>query len=199
MQISNTTKTAANATVQTVGVHRDLDSNNLQIWGEVPRGKTFAVRTTMHAPQLWAAAALKKALEQNGIAVTGKASGVDWRTSTFNFETLKEIAFVESDSLAEIVKRTNKRSLNLNAELMLRTIGAKSRETANKEKRIMLGDDELGATVIKNWLSAKGVSVGKQEIHDGSGLSRLDFISPETIVRELVHSASMKFAQEFKN
>ena len=199
VQISNNTKTEENASVQTVGVHRDLDSNNLQVWGAVPRGKNFAVRTTMHAPQLWAATALKKALEQRGIAVEGVASEVDWRTSANDADSLRELAAVESDSLAEIVKRTNKRSLNLNAELMLRTIGAQSRQTADKEKRIMLGDDALGTMVIKNWLAEKGVSVGEQEIRDGSGLSRLDFISPETMGRLLVHAASMKFAQEFKD
>ena len=199
VQISNNTKTEENASVQTVGVHRDLDSNNLQIWGEVPRGKNFAVRTTMHAPQLWAAAALKKALEQNGIAIEGVSNDVDWRTSSTDANGLKELAAVDSDSLAEIVKRTNKRSINLNAELMLRTVGAKERQTAEKEKRIMLGDDALGTMVVKNWLAEKGVSVGDQEIKDGSGLSRLDFVSPETMGRLLVHASQMKFAQEFKD
>ncbi len=199
VQISNSTKTEDNASVQTVGVHRDLDSNNLQVWGEVPRGKNFAVRTTMHAPQLWAAAALKKVLEQNGIVVEGVASDVDWRTSAVDAGSLKELVAVESDSLTDIVKRTNKRSINLNAELMLRTVGAQARQTAEKEKRIMLGDDALGAMVIKNWLAEKGVSVGDQEIKDGSGLSRLDFISPETMGRLLVHASRMKFAREFKD
>ncbi|MEP6925379.1 MAG: D-alanyl-D-alanine carboxypeptidase/D-alanyl-D-alanine-endopeptidase [Pyrinomonadaceae bacterium] len=199
VHISNNTKTQENATVQTVGVHRDLDSNNLEVWGAVPRGKTFAVRTTMHAPQLWAANALKKLLEQNKIVVEGSASGVDWRTSKLEIEKTRELASVESDPLAEIVKRTNKRSLNLNAELMLRTMGEKGRETADKEKPIMLGDDALGAMTIKNWLAVKGVNVGEQEIRDGSGLSRLDFVSPETMGRLLVFAAQMKFAQQFKD
>jgi D-alanyl-D-alanine carboxypeptidase/D-alanyl-D-alanine-endopeptidase (penicillin-binding protein 4) len=199
VQISNNTKTERNASVQTVGVHRDLDSNNLQVWGEVPSRKNFAVRITMHAPQLWAAAALRKSLEQNGITVEGAASGVDWRTSTLDANNFRELAAVESDPLAEIVKRTNKRSINLNAELMLRSLGAKARDTAEKEKRIMLGDDALGAIVIKNWLAEKGVSVDNQEIRDGSGLSRLDFISPETMGRLLIYASNMKFAQEFKD
>lgn len=204
VQISNTTKTSATGSVQTIGVQRGLDSNNLKIWGAAPRGKSFAVRTTMHAPQLWAATALKKSLEQNGITVAGSVRPLDWRTSTFDFANLTELAIIESDVLGEIVKRTNKRSLNLNAELMLRTLGAETRAAAanagdGKEKPQMLGDDALGAAVIKNWLAAKGVGVGEQEIRDGSGLSRLDFISPETMGRLLVFAAQMKHAQEFKD
>ena len=199
VQISNTAKTSANASVQTVGVHRGLESNDLQVWGEVPRGKPFSVRTTMHEPQLWAADAMKKSLEKNGVTVEGTAQKRDWRTSKINVEHFKELASIESDPLSEVVKRTNKHSINLNAELMLRTLGQRAREIAEKEKKSMLGDDALGAMTIKNWLAEKGVALGETEIHDGSGLSRLDFVSPETLGRLLVFAAQMKHADVFRN
>ena len=63
----------------------------------------------------------------------------------------------------------------------------------------MLGDDALGAMTIKNWLAEKGVALGETEIHDGSGLSRLDFVSPETLGRLLVFAAQMKHADVFRN
>jgi D-alanyl-D-alanine carboxypeptidase/D-alanyl-D-alanine-endopeptidase (penicillin-binding protein 4) len=199
VSINNNTRTESNANKQTIGVHRDLDSNNLQIWGAVPPGKAFAVRTTMHAPQLWAANALKKNLERAGIKIAGEIASRDWKNADLNLQNYKELASIESDTLAEIVKRTNKRSINLNAELILRTLGRRERETADKEKLIMLGDDALGALVVTNWLAAKGVATNGQEIHDGSGLSRLDFVSPEATGRLLVHAAQMPEAQAFKD
>lgn len=197
IKVSNKAITTANGSHETVGVHRDLDANNFQVWGEVPQGKPFAVRTTMHAPQIWASNELKKSLEKNGVTVDGSAISYDWRTSNIDAASMRELALVESDTLADVATRTNKRSLNLNSELMLRTLGQKARE--NIGKKTMLGDDALGAMVIKNWLAEKGVSVGETMIHDGSGLSRLDFISPETMGRLLVFASQMKQADVFKN
>jgi serine-type D-Ala-D-Ala carboxypeptidase/endopeptidase (penicillin-binding protein 4) len=201
VKISNAAKTVEKVeSPDNIGVHRGLETNDLQIYGEIARGKTFAVRTTMHAPENWAASALKKAFEQNGIAVAGDARGTNWRSaSNAEIGNLKELGFVESDALAEIVKRTNKRSINLNAELMLRTLGHRARESEEQRtaKKILLGDDALGALVVKNWLTEKGVETGDTVIHDGSGLSRLNLVTPETLGRLLVHAAQMPTANVF--
>ena len=199
IKVSNQAMTRANASAQTFGVHRDLDANNFQVWGEVPPGRSMGVRTTMHAPEIWAANDLKKALEKNGIAIEGGIKDLNWRTKEIDPASLKELAAVESEPLGEIVRRTNKRSINLNAELMLRTIGHQAREREQREnaKKIVLSEDELGAMTIKNWMAAKNVELGDTVIHDGSGLSRLNFITPETMGRMLVFAVQMKDANVF--
>ncbi len=82
---------------------------------------------------------------------------------------------------------------------MLRTIGEQTRAkiVADDQKRLMLGDDQIGAAAIKNWLGEKGVATGEIEIHDGSGLSRLNFVSPEVLGRLLVFAAQMKDREAF--
>ena len=199
VRIGNTAKSSGKGTDSTVGIHRDLDSNDIEVWGDVPRRHPFGARITMHAPQLWAADALRKSLQATGVQINGQARGDDWRTTTIEAAKLTEIAAVQSETLTEIVRRTNKRSVNLNAELMLRALGANARNTIENKQTIMLGDDLLGALTIKNWLAEKGVATGETEIHDGSGLSRLDFISPETMGRLLIHATKMRDFTAFKD
>jgi len=68
-----------------------------------------------------------------------------------------ELVSVSSQPLSEIVKRTNKESINLYAELILRTLGEKRGEIAarpetNGRER---GDDEAGLAVIRVWLERR--------------------------------------------
>ncbi len=59
--------------------------------------------------------------------VDGEAKSVDWKTENrLDVENAVELAAVESKSLAEIVQKMNKRSINVYAELLLRTLGKTS-------------------------------------------------------------------------
>ena len=48
------------------------------------------------------------------------------------------------------------------------------------------GDDEAGLAVIRLWLERAGISTTRLALHDGSGLSRLDLVTPETSARFLL-------------
>src|SRR5204862_6419151 len=47
------------------------------------------------------------------------------------------------------------------------------------------GDDEAGTAVVRGWLESKGIPARGLALHDGSGLSRLDLITPESTARLL--------------
>ncbi len=190
-----------NGEAESVGLQRGLGNNKIYVWGE---GKNLDVRVAVENPALWSAKILKDALAKNGIAVEGDAKSADWKAENkFNPETSAELASVESQTLGEIVRRMNKDSVNLYAELILRTLGKKFGDSApdeNPKARKTRGDDAAGAAVIKKWVAENGASFQETEtIKDGSGLSRLNFVTPETIGRALIAGNQIKAAEVFRN
>lgn len=186
--------------MEAVGIKRELGENKFYVWGE---GKQVAGRVSVENPALWSANILKKELEAAGIAVEGAAQARDWKSEkNLNTETAVELASIESLSLGEIVKKMNKRSVNLYAELILRTLGRKfgtEAPDADLKRQKLRGDDTAGAALITKWLKEKSVAVQEIEIHDGSGLSRLNFITPEALGRALIYAAQSNFADVFKD
>lgn len=189
----------------TVGLHRGLSDNNLEVWGEfTPTSKGFGARLSVHNPALWAARLFIEALKERGIAVGGEAQSRNARAPQnvrFDPDKTVELAFVNSQPLSDIAKKTNKESVNLNAELMLRTLGRERRgmaagpEPAGRER----GDDEAGLAVMRVWLSRGSVPSAHIALHDGSGLSRLDLVTPETSARLLVAMSKTASAAVFKD
>src|SRR5712691_2662403 len=189
----------------TVGLHRGLSDNNLEVWGEfTPASKGFGARLSVHDPALWAARLFVEALKARGITVGGEAQTRNARApqnARFDPGKASELAFITSQPLSEIVKRTNKESINLNAELILRTLGrergemAAGPEPAGRER----GDDEAGLAVVRLWLSRAAVPSAHIALHDGSGLSRLDLVTPETSARLLVAMSKTASAAAFKD
>ncbi|MCM3871793.1 MAG: D-alanyl-D-alanine carboxypeptidase/D-alanyl-D-alanine-endopeptidase [Pyrinomonadaceae bacterium] len=176
----------------TIGIHRGLSDNQVRVWGEFPQGgRGFGARLSVHNPSLWAARLFLKALRDRGIKVKGTTETRDSRvppSERFNPSAATELAFVSSRTLGDIVKDTNKFSINLYAELLLRTIGRErgnmvsTPDPSGRER----GDDEAGLEVIRLWLSRAGISTTGMALHDGSGLSRLNLVTPESISRLLV-------------
>ena len=200
LQIQNELKPPQNGENEGFGIKRGLADNQIFIWG---RGDKASGRIAVHNPALWTAKNFRELLEKKGITVDGEAASVDWKTeSKFDVAAAVELASVDSKTLAEIVNRMNKHSINLYGELILRTLGKKFGDAAPDESRqiqVVRGDDSAGAAVVKKFLKENNVAVDELQIHDGSGLSRLDFVTPEAFGRALVFAAQSKFADVFKN
>jgi D-alanyl-D-alanine carboxypeptidase/D-alanyl-D-alanine-endopeptidase (penicillin-binding protein 4) len=188
----------------TIGVHRGLSDNNIEVWGEfAPGSKGFGARLSVHNPALWAAKLFVRALKARGIQVEGQTLSRDSRvpqSQRFDPSRFVELAFVQSQPLSEITKKTNKESNNLFAELILRTLGRERGEMAapalgtGRER----GDDEAGLAVIRVWLTRAGIATTRLALHDGSGLSRLDLVTPDANARLLVALARTASGSVFK-
>lgn len=188
----------------TIGLYRGLSDNNVQVWGEFSAAsKGFGARLSVHNPALWAAKFFLDALKKKGIAVVGQAQARNSRVpqnQRFDPARNVELAFVSSKPLSEIVRKTNKESNNLYAELILRTLGRERRalldlpEPPGRE----LGDDEAGLAVMRLWLSRAGIATGQLALHDGSGLSRLDLVTPDATSKSLLAFSKTASASVFR-
>ncbi|MDT4956009.1 MAG: hypothetical protein QOJ02_4147 [Acidobacteriota bacterium] len=207
VQIKNDTNTAERGTPATIGITRGLSDNNVRVWGDFPLGsRALNARLSVHQPALWAATLLREALKERGITVEGAARAVDAREEgkgkRIDPARAVELASATGKTLGEIIRSTNKESINLYAELILRTLGKErggSAPTADPKKMRTRGDDEAGLAVIRQWLEKHGIPTDTLALHDGSGLSRLDLVTPEVTARLLAAMTQTPAAKVYRD
>lgn len=206
LHVRNETNTIKRGAIQTLGITRNLSDNEVRVWGDFPAGgQAVNARLSVHQPALWAATLLLDALRARGIVVEGEARLRDARVSSeqrFEPQRAVELAFITSGTLGEIARATNKESINLNAELILRTLGKERGAQApdpSTRKMQNRGDDEAGTAVILQWLNKAGISTDNVALHDGSGLSRLDLVTPEATARLLIAMTRSPAANVFRD
>jgi D-alanyl-D-alanine carboxypeptidase/D-alanyl-D-alanine-endopeptidase (penicillin-binding protein 4) len=205
VHLSSNMATVKRGEQMTIGIHRGLSDNEVRVWGECPLGsRGFSARLSIHDPARRAARLFMDALKARGIIVDGAVHTRDFRASAserFDPSRAAELAYVSSQPLGEIVRATNKESINLNAELILRTLGRERGEIApdtDPHKTHERGDDEAGLAVIRLWLNRANVPANNLALHDGSGLSRLDLVTPEATARLLLAISKTASASVFQ-
>lgn len=125
-------------------------------------------------PTLYTTTILKQVLEHNGIIVNGFAKDIDnYEHQEFIDDEIMALIFIhESPPLWRIVNTINKVSQNLYAELLLRTLGA---ELLGK------GNATGGIQIVKEAITQMGINPVNFVMVDGSGLSRLNLVTPRQI------------------
>lgn len=131
----------------------------------VDRGRVG--RWITRTPALAAATAFRDALRAAGVVVTGpvRTAGIeDW---------LEPIASVSSPTLATMLRFMDRESDNFTAEMLLKQLGLVE---AGR------GTSAAGAAVVMQVLAEAGVPMTGVRIVDGSGLSRLDRLTANSLV-----------------
>jgi serine-type D-Ala-D-Ala carboxypeptidase/endopeptidase (penicillin-binding protein 4) len=168
-----------------IGVHRPLDSNTVEFFGTMPRGASeFKVDIAIHDPARFAAELLKEALARRGVRVRGRVERYDAVArvaNPFDESKLLEIAGVESQPLAEMLKVINKQSQNLHTELMLRQLGTRHADALSLDDYGRpKSTASLGAEIRSRLLRRAGIDVAPLSLSDGSGLARQNLVTPRS-------------------
>ena len=136
-------------------------------------GRDTTVSIATRTPGYAYLSALYLALSRQGVPVDGLVDlGIDSLSAPY--DTLYSF---QSAPLREILKYFLKPSQNQIGEVLLKTIG---------REKTGVGVADSGAAVVRRQLLEWGVDSAGVVVYDGSGLSRHDLVSPETLVRTLV-------------
>jgi D-alanyl-D-alanine carboxypeptidase/D-alanyl-D-alanine-endopeptidase (penicillin-binding protein 4) len=103
-----------------------------------------------------------------------------------------EVAFVESPPLTDLLMEVNQNSNNLYAEVLLRTLGALNRQKAQEDASI------LGLAAIQDILNQIGIDPKTYKIVDGSGLSRHNLVTPESLIQTLKAMDQSPYAKIYR-
>lgn len=215
-EIDNRVVTSAAAVARKIGVHRDPGSQKVLLWGTTPlndSGTSEAI--TIEDPAEFTAQLFRGILEKRGITVTGKTRARHGDMARFFDQASQQpsegrnhkqccmadgsttptaqpqplvtppvptqvLADHLSLPLMEDIRVTNKASQNLHAELLLRLIS-----------KLKGGDGsfEDGSAARRQFLLKAGLKSDEFYLLDGSGLSRRDLITPESMVQLLSYAS----------
>ncbi len=164
-----------------VYLERIAGSRQVRLWGTMPAEAQRPVEFSLAIddPALYAAFALRDALQRHGIAVAGTARARHWygnepAPGADLAGTL--LASLESRRLWDILAAMNKNSVNLYGEMLLREV-ARARGGAPKAS--------AGLAEMTSFLKEAGVTEAGYHFADGSGLSGLNLVSPGAVMKLL--------------
>jgi len=135
-------------------------------------GEEVPVSLSVYRPDLYFLTLFKEILERKKIKVKGSVDNFWLRYDVIHLRTF-------SRPFAEVIKRVNKVSSNLNAEMVLYAMAEKYYGKPATSKN--------GIKVINNLISMAGMNPEKYRLVDGSGLSHYNLVSAELMVAVLKH------------
>lgn len=140
---------------------------------------TVALR---HPAQAWLAA-FAEALSERGIVLRGNVIS----EPAVDTAGLTRLFTLWSPPLRTVLPLFEKPSQNQIGEILFRTLGL---------EKTGVGTPDSGRRVVERQLAAWGADTAGHAVRDGSGLSRHDYVTPETIVKVL---DAMRQHPEFKS
>jgi len=157
---------------------RPFGTNEITVYGTIAVGNdTIEISPSLWNPTLFYTTVLKETFINKGIEVTGNPVDCDdidfWNSDSID---KKLILKMESPPLSEMLKILMKRSQNMYAETMAKTLGWKETGTGSLHE---------GRKVVECVLAGFGIEPDTYSYADGSGLSRYDYVSPRQIVKIL--------------
>lgn len=168
LQIDNRLVTVAESGTGMLTLKRSPGSSRVIVHGQIPAKAAPFVRTaSVDNPTAFFVSAFRAALIAEGIEVSGDAIDIDDFLAKPDLSGARPLVSHQSGTLQQIATAMMRVSQNQHAETLLRAAGGR----------------EKAAAVLGNW----GLANGSYVLADGSGLSRYNYISSESLLRLLKH------------
>jgi D-alanyl-D-alanine carboxypeptidase/D-alanyl-D-alanine-endopeptidase (penicillin-binding protein 4) len=175
--LRNSAVTGATQSRSSLVIDRQRGQNVVLIRGSLPidvaAKDNLPTGVTVEDPSRYAAFVLAEFLRQAGVQVSGELR--DGPPAPSDAPVVAEHV---SMPLSELLRHLNKPSDNLVAECLLKTVGAA------KQKQ---GSSGAGWQVARDFFQRIGLDVDRLQMADGSGLSRINFVTPRNLVRLLAY------------
>lgn len=169
-RIRNLGVTGGKRARRTLNIRLISGTKTIVVSGVLPSNQSYSNYVLLEKSAEMAATLLKEELERHGISVRGNISTLhEGDVSAEERTSWNLLAEHQSPPLIRALQIINKRSQNLHAEMLLRTLGA---EFKGK------GTNEDGLEVVREFLVEAGIDSEKIQLNDGCGLSRENFITP---------------------
>ena len=176
--LANTIVTGNPGSAQQVWPEQRPGDPFLTIAGTIPTGAPpLRLAVAVGNPTFWFASVLRNRLQMQGIDVTGEPWDIDDVRPALDRAREQVLFTHRSKPLRDIVQPLLKESINLYAESVMRLNAAPGQLATND--RALEG--------FTKRLTGWGIPAAAQQQVDGSGLSRRDTVSPETVVAVLEH------------
>jgi PBP4 family serine-type D-alanyl-D-alanine carboxypeptidase len=186
--INNTITVSSNAG-NGLKINRSRGTNEITVEGKLSTArKNESHLLTVARPDLVAAEALKASLQANAITIRGDVKISYQPVEPTAITQDNTIAIYQSPKLHQIIEYTNKKSDNFFAEQIYKSI---SLHTSGK------GTYSATQEIEKQFLRRIGINPNNLTISDGSGLSRMNLVSPNSIVKLLRYMHKSKESKRF--
>jgi len=179
LEVTNDVRTGASGSGTSVDFARPQGSAHLTIRGSVPVDSNVVTRTTtIENPTRFFVEGLRLALAERGVAVRGGAWDIDDVESAPTRTSRRVIATRQSLPLSYLAGYFIKSSQNFYGEMFLKAIGLAASG---------VGSAPAGRQAVRETLGAWGIDGDAFVMNDGSGLSRYDYVTADTILTILKH------------
>ena len=174
LTIKNLVTTGAADSQNAVVFERGMASQDVLLRGSAAAGRAATVRTTTAVnPTQFFVDTLHAALAARGVPVRGGAWDIDALPTAPGTDGRRTIASHQSQPLSSIGAQFMKVSQNFYGEMFLKTLGARFGRA---------GTTVAGRGVARETLTTWGIPDDAYVMYDGSGLSRYNYVTADTIV-----------------
>jgi D-alanyl-D-alanine carboxypeptidase/D-alanyl-D-alanine-endopeptidase (penicillin-binding protein 4) len=180
LTIRNSITTGPANSMAVVTRHRLPGSSRLELRGSLPlHTRPFTETASVDNPTLYFVTALRHALIAGGIDVRGPAVDIDDLDAPPQ-RNATPLATYQSKPLSMLATTMMRLSQNLFAETLLKTIGI---DTVDHPA----GTAKAGVAMVRSVLQEWNIDPAGILQADGSGLSRYNYITPDTMMAVLLH------------